>query len=347
MHREIKRRGLPIDLLVCSDTLESDDHLVVLKPVCEFRIPFYPDQPVRIPNFVEIHDLFHEREYDRVICSTEGVMGAMGLYLKHAYSVPASFFIHTDWVMFSRKVLYFNRHNQNRIRRFLRMYYGAFDRVFVLNNDQRKWLIGRSMNFSKDKVRLTAHWADDIFRPKEASKRDVLGISEDRPVMLYAGRVSREKGVLELPGIYKTVKQAFPGVALAVIGQGPAYEQLKQELPEGYYFNWLPREQLPAIYSAADIFVFPSKFDTFSCAVLESLSCGLPVVAYDTKGPRDIIDNGVCGYLVDTEEQMAEKIITHLGDPQRRNDFRKAAVKRAKNYDIDGIMERFTADIGL
>ncbi|MDR2146651.1 MAG: glycosyltransferase [Tannerella sp.] len=156
MHREIKRRDLPIDLLVCSDTLESDDHLIVVKPVFEFRIPMYPDQPLRIPNFVELHDLFHEREYDRVICSTEGVMGAMGLYLKHAYSVEASFFIHTDWVMFSRKKLNFDRHNQSRVRRFLRMYYGAFDRVFVLNSDHRKWLTGSDMNFAEDRVFLAA-----------------------------------------------------------------------------------------------------------------------------------------------------------------------------------------------
>ncbi len=347
MHREIKRRNLPIDLLVCSNTLAPDDHLVVIKPVCEFQIPLYPDQPVRIPNFVELHNLFHDREYDRVICSTEGIMGAMGLYLKHAYSVPASFFIHTDWVMFSRKVLNFDKHNQNRIRRFLRMYYGAFDRVFVLNNDQRKWLTGREMNFSENKVCLTAHWVDAIFKPEKVAEKEALGIDDNRPVMLYAGRVSKEKGVLELPRIYKAVKKAYPDIALLVVGQGPAYDQLKKELPEGYYFNWVSRERLPAIYSAADLLVFPSKFDTFSCVVLESLSCGLPVIAYNTKGPKDIIDDGVCGYLVNTEEQMIEKITAYLGDPQRQENFRKAAVERAQNYDVDGIMERFVTDVGL
>jgi len=178
MHREIKRRNLPIDILVCSNTLESEEHLVVMKPVCEFQIPLYPDQPVRIPNFVELHNLFHEREYDRLICSTEGVMGAMALYLKHAYSVPASFFIHTDWVMFSQNVLNFDEHNRNRVRRFLRMYYGAFDQVFVLNSDQHKWFTGREMNFSEDKVRLTAHWADTIFKPEKSTNYNVDEIVE-------------------------------------------------------------------------------------------------------------------------------------------------------------------------
>ena len=347
MHREIKRRNLPIDLLVCSDTLKSDDHLIVMKPVCEFRMPFYSDLPVRIPNFVELHNLFHEREYDRVICSTEGIMGALGLYLKQAYSVQASFFIHTDWVMFSQKVLNFDWHNRNRIRRFLRMYYGAFDRVFVLNNDQRKWLTGHEMNFSEDRVCLTAHWADAIFKPGKVSKKDILGIDDTRPVMLYAGRVSKEKGVLELPGIYMKVKEAYPDIALFVVGQGPASEQLKQDLPEGYYFDWVTSERLSDIYSAADVLVFPSRFDTFSCAVLESLSCGLPVIAYKTKGPKDIISDGVCGYLVKTKEQMCDRIISYLGNPQLQKDFRKAAVERAQHYDAKDIVERFVADVGL
>ena len=57
-------------------------------------------------------------------------------------------------------MLNFNRHNRNRIRRFLRLYYGAYDRVFVLNKDQRKWLTGDEMNFAENKVFLTSYWAD-------------------------------------------------------------------------------------------------------------------------------------------------------------------------------------------
>jgi glycosyltransferase involved in cell wall biosynthesis len=347
MHREIIRRNLPIDLLVCSDTLVSDDHLIVLKPVSTFQLPFYPDQTLRIPNFMELHDLFHKREYDRLICSTEGVMGAMGLYLKHAYSVPASFFIHTDWVMFSQKVLNFNQHNRNRLRRILRLYYGAFDRVFVLNNDQRKWLTGDEMNFAESKVCLTAHWADTIYKPEKGSKKEVLGIDDNRPVMLFVGRLSKEKGVLELPHIYQTVKKTQPQVALAVVGEGPALEQLKEALPDAFFFNWVMRERLPVIYSAADVLVFPSKFDTFSRAALESLSCGLPVITYKTKGTKDIISNGVCGYLVKTEEQMCEKIIAYLSNPQQQKDFRKAAIERAKDYNVDSIVRQFVADVGL
>ena len=348
MHQEIKKRNLPIDILVCSSTLRNDDNLIVLKPACEIQTPLYPNQPLRIPNFLELHNLFHDKEYDRIVCSTEGIMGAMGLYLKHAYSVPAYFYIHTDWVMFSRKVLNFDKHNQSRIRRFLRTYYGAFDKVFVLNSDQKKWLTGHNMNFDKGKVCLTAHWADSIFKPQQKSKSEVFGIDNHRPVLLYAGRVSKEKGVLELPSIYNSVKKTHPDVVLVIVGQGPAYEELKTTLPEIICFDWVEREKLPEIYSTADILVFPSNFDTFSCVVLESLTCGLPVIAYNTKGPKDIIEDGVCGYLVKTKEQISDKINTYLkGDKKLHDSFRKAAIARSKYYDVNRIMQNFIADIDL
>ena len=348
MHKEIKKLKLPIDFLVCSETLQSDDNLIVVKPACEIVTPLYPSQPIRIPNFLQLHNLFHEKEYDRIICSTEGIMGAMGLYLKHAYSVPAYFYIHTDWVMFSRKVLNFDKHNQNRIRRFLRTYYRAFDKVFVLNSDQKKWLTGQDMNLDKNKVRLTTHWADSIFKPHQKTKKEVFGIDENRPVLLYVGRVSKEKGVLELPVIYKTVKKNHPEVILVVVGQGPAYNELKTTLPEAICYDWVEREKLPEIYSAADMLVFPSKFDTFSCVVLESLSCGLPVIAYSSKGPKDIIEDGICGYLVNTNEQMSDKINTYLkGDKKLHNSFKQAAIERSKNYDVNIIIKNFIADIDL
>ena len=347
MLEEIKKYDYPIDVLVCSSKLESEDHLVVVKPLYEFTIPNYPDQNICIPNFLEVHKLYQDGEYDRILCSTEGIMGAIALYLKHAFTVHASFYIHTDWVMFSQKVLNFDQHNRNRLRRFMRSFYGAFDKLFVLNNDQRKWLCSREMNFPKEKVSLTAHWVSEIFQPVETTKKEIFGLDDDRLVMLYVGRVSKEKGVLELPNIYRKVKMAHPNVALIVVGRGPVFDELKELLPEGIYWDWVNREKLPSIYSTADVFVFPSKFDTFANVVLESLSCGTPVIAYSSKGPKDIIEHGKCGYLVKTEEQMCESLVSYLGNPKEQALFRKAAVERAKNYDKNIIMSKFLEDLDL
>lgn len=347
IHEEIKRRNLPIDLLVCSSTLEPDDHLIVVKPQAEFSIPFYEQQPVRIPNVLEIHELFLEGEYDRIMCSTEGAMGLISLYLKNAYSVPTHFYIHTDWIMFARKVLNFDIHNLNRFRRLLRAFYGSFDSLFVLNTDQQKWLTGKSMAFEPEKVFLTAHWADDGFEPKQKSKAEIFGVEEHETVVLFAGRISNEKGVMELPAIYAEVKESYPTVRFAVVGTGPAEAELKAALPEAIYLGWVEHTELAEVYSAADLLILPSKFDTFGCVVLEALSCRLPVIAYKTKGPKDIILDGENGYLSPSRADMVKKIGQYIQNPDLQKAFKVAALERAKFFSTDRIVNQLLQDVNL
>ncbi len=345
MHREIKEKDLPIDLIVCSNNLDTDDHLIVMKPLAEFSLPFYKQQPVRIPNFMDIHKIFQEGNHDRIICSTEGIMGLAAIYLKNAFSVKAHFFIHTDWIVFAKKVLNIDRSNLNRFRRLLRAYYKAFDSLFVLNTDQQKWLTGREMGFESSNVHLTAHWADPCFTVQQSTKQDAFGLDDNSPVILFAGRLSQEKGVMELPEIYTIVKKYIPNIQIVIAGTGPAEKEIRKALPEATFLGWVDHTDLPAIYSAADLLILPSKFDTFSCVVLESLSCGLPVIAYKSKGPKDIIQDENCGYIVSSKNEMCEKIITFFKDPKQQKSFRKMALKRVKDYDKNKIMEEFLKDL--
>lgn len=346
MHKEIKERNLPIDILVCSNNLQSDDHLIVIKPLAEFQLPMYKNQTIRVPNYLEIHKLFQENEYDRLICSTEGLMGLAAIYLKHAYSVKAFFYIHTDWIMFARKVLKIDHNNSNRFRRLLRLYYNAFDNLFVLNTDQQKWLSSPQMGFDASRVFLTAHWVDDKFKPKKTTKQKQFKLTNEA-VLLFAGRVSKEKGVFELPEIYQKVKLEIPDLKLVIAGTGPAEKELKEALPEAIFLGWIDHDKLPEIYSAADLLILPSKFDTFSCVVLESLSCGLPVIAYNDKGPKDIIEDNTNGFLVSDAKEMADKIIHFFSDKVSQKSFKKAAIERSQKYNKSLILEQFLKEVGL
>ena len=347
MLSEIQKMNLPIDILVCSDKLESEDHLIVVPPIYEFKLPFYENQPFRMPNILDVHKIFQAGEYDRLICSTEGPMGFISLYLKKAYSVPAYFYVHTDWMTFGRDVLNFDHQNKSRLKRLLRFFYRSFDGLFVLNSDQYKWLISRDMGFDKSKVFLTAHWADDCFTPKESKKQEIFGVNEDDPVILFAGRISEEKGIMELPHIYKKLKESFPGIKVAVAGVGPAEKELKRELPEAVYLGWVDHEKLPDVYSAADLLILPSKFDTFGCVVLEAMSCGLPVAAYNTKGPKDIIENGINGFLVKNKTEMVREIKNYLNNKKIQKSLKKSVLKRAEYYNTDRIISQFLQDVNL
>lgn len=347
MHKEIKRLNLPIDILVCSNQVQPDDHLIVLKPMAEFTLPFYEQQPVRIPNFNEIHHLFLENEYDRVMCSTEGIMGAAALYLKHAYNVPASFYIHTDWVMFARKVLNMDQHNLNRVRRLLRAYYGAFDQVFVLNSDHQKWLTGKEMGFSPDKVKLTAHWVQSTFKPVPSSKYAAFGLSETDKVVLFAGRISLEKGIMDIPEIFQNLKEIHSDIKMVFAGVGPAQNEIQKLMPDAIFLGWIETKELPYYYSAADLLILPSRFDTFSLVVLESLSCGLPVIAYKSKGPKDIIEHQVSGYLASSKNDMVLWMNEYFSNPVKSAAFKQAAIERAAKYSRDHIMKQLVQDIAL
>lgn len=348
MHKEIIRLNLPIDIMVCSNDVEPDDHLIVLKPLAEFTLPFYENQLVRIPNFNDIHHLFLNNEYDRIMVSTEGIMGIVGLYLKQAYNVNASFYMHTDWVMFARKVLNLDHHNLDRVRRLLRAYYGAFDQLFVLNSDHKKWLADKEMGLDPEKIKLTAHWVDAVFKPEEASKYVTFGLGEDDKILLFSGRLSYEKGVLDIPEIYEKVKAEHPDIKLVLAGTGPAQKELEKLLPDAVFLGWVPNKELPGIYAAADMLMLPSRFDTFSLVVLEALSCGLPVIAYKAKGPKDIIEHQVSGLLASSKNDMALQITDFFNlEKSQRDAYKTAAVNRSKNYSKDSIMEKLVCDIAI
>ncbi len=347
IHQEITTRNLPIDILVCSNRIKSAPNLLVVKPVAEFSLPFYRQQPICIPGIFNLKRLFHKGGYNRIISSTEGPMGMAALYLRKSAGTSAFCYLHTDWLMFARTALKIGNAGISVVTRLLRLYYKSFDGIFVLNTDQQKWLSGKAMKMDESRVFLTAHWVDEIFSPKKVSKKEVFGLEENTPVLLFAGRLSIEKGIMELPAIYRQVIQTIPNLKMVIAGNGPAVGKLKEKFPEAIFTGWIDHDKLPDLFSASDLLILPSRFDTFSCSVLEALSCGLPVIAYNTKGPKDIIQHGVCGFLANDSNQMAKEIIAFFKDATLRTLMRKAAFDRGKTYNAEAIFGQLLDNVGM
>jgi glycosyltransferase involved in cell wall biosynthesis len=118
------------------------------------------------------------------------------------------------------------------------------------------------------------------YRPRPGS---FAGLEEARrPVALFVGRVSYEKNIeafLELP---------LPG-SKVVCGVGPVEAQLKERHPDVRWIGLLPRGELAKLYAAADVFVFPSRADTFGLVMVEAMACGTPVAAYPVDGPLTVL----------------------------------------------------------
>jgi glycosyltransferase involved in cell wall biosynthesis len=348
LHAEVKRRDLPIDFAVCSSELDPDDHLLVFPPIAEFTTRYSPEQPFRVVDLLELSRRFVEGGYDRVVCSTEGAMGLVALYLKHALAVPATFYLHTDWLDFARRRLHLDRRNLDRVRRMLRAFYRQFDGIFVLNREHEEWLAGDTMRIPAERIRLTAHWVAEAFHPRlVARERAIAGLCPDERAVLYAGRLSEEKGVLELPAILRKVRARIPRARLVVAGAGPAELALRAAAPEAVFLGWLDPESLAKVYSAADVLLMPSRFDTFGCSILEAMSCGLPVVAYDVKGPRDLIVHGHSGLLGQSLSELARQVSRVLASTDLRVRLHLGARDRASEFEAESILAGLLGGLGL
>ena len=140
-------------------------------------------------------------------------------------------------------------------------------------------------------------------------------IVSDTPVLLYVGRVAPEKNIdaflaLETPG--KKV----------VVGDGPQLPQLRKRFPEVTFRGMLVGEPLAAAYREADVFVFPSKTDTFGNVLLEAMASGLPCAAYDVIGPRDILSADPTLGAVDADlSQAVTKALKAPGTRAGRHDY--------------------------
>ncbi len=347
--RQIQQRDLPIDLLVCDDEREAEDHLLVFRPLGSYTLPDTGGQQLRIPDLLQIARAFYEGGYDRVICSTEGPMVLVALFLKYMFNVPCYFFMHTDWLEYIKSTTDATPHERDRIRRLLRLLYQQFDGVFVLNTEHKRWLTGHEMELDPMQVFLTAHQAPEaIANSVPVEKRELFADADaETPVLFIACRLSQEKGLRDLPRILDRARQSLPDLRLVIAGSGPEEDALRAQLPDAVFLGWTDHARLAQLYQGLDLFVFPSRFDTFGNVLLEAFAHGMPAVAYATKGPADIIQPGVSGYLAADEEEFAAHIVAHFQKPGRHAALRAGARARAADYEGSAIMDEYLRNLDL
>ena len=138
----------------------------------------------------------------------------------------------------------------------------------------------------------------EIFNPKRRVKSDVK-----KPIILCVSRASLEKGLDDF------CKLEVEGTKI-LVGDGPYLNTLKEKYPHINYAGYKSGVELAEYYASADVFVFPSKTDTFGVVMLEAMACGTPIAAYPVTGPTDIIIDGVNGYMDEDLETAVEYALT-------------------------------------
>jgi glycosyltransferase involved in cell wall biosynthesis len=152
-------------------------------------------------------------------------------------------------------------------------------------------------------VRWTRGVDVSLFKPRDKSFLDL-----PRPIAMYVGRVAVEKNIeaflrLDLPGTQ------------VIVGDGPARAELEARYPAAKFVGFKFGEELASHVAAADVFVFPSRTDTFGLVMLEAMACGVPVAAYPVTGPIDVVTKGVTGEL--DEDLRAATLAALQIDPRQ------------------------------
>jgi len=243
--------------------------------------PGYPEIRLALPRFSHVADYVLRSGAEHVHIATEGPIGwaTRAICLRHRVRFTTSF--HTRFPEYIEAYTGLPAGMSYAVqRRFHRSGIGTLVATPSLKDDLERRGFDRLMLWSRGVDTLQ-------FRP-----RDYGSAKRNEPTFLYVGRVSREKNVeaflnLDLPG------------RKVVVGDGPLLATLRKRYPQANFKGAKTGEDLALEYASADVFVFPSRTDTFGLVMLEAMASGLPVAAYPVMGPVDVVTHGVTGILSD------------------------------------------------
>ena len=178
--------------------------------------------------------------------------------------------------------------------RFMRWFHGPAERTMVPTQTQIDKLAGWGMKH----LALWSRGVDiSLFTPNKPKPLESNG-----SIAMYMGRVAVEKNI-----------EAFLNLEISatkyVVGDGPDMAVLQRKYPEVKFVGFKFGEELASYLAAADVFVFPSKTDTFGLVLLEAMACGVPVAAYPVTGPLDVVTHGVTGYLCEDLQRAVNEAI--------------------------------------
>jgi glycosyltransferase involved in cell wall biosynthesis len=255
-------------------------------------LPTYPDIRLSLRPGKRVRQALKDFRPEAIHIVTEGPLGLAARRYCLRRGLPFTTSFHTRFPEYLRLRLPFVPLEWGYA--YLRWFHGPAIRTLVTNDTMARELARHGLTHLSEWTRGVD---TELFRPREG---DVLGVVH--PVAMYVGRVALEKNLEDF------LRLDLPGTKV-VVGDGPARAHLEARYPEAVFTGFKTGEDLAALLASADVFVFPSRTDTFGLVLYEALACGVPVAAYPVQGPRNIITPGVTGYLDEDLGQAAREAL--------------------------------------
>ncbi|MCE9529861.1 MAG: glycosyltransferase family 1 protein [Planctomycetes bacterium] len=260
--------------------------------------PLYPEIRLCLPLPGQIVRSINAFQPDVIHIATEGPIGlAVRLYCRRrGFFFTTSY--HTKFPEYLQRLVFLPTRLSYG---FMRLFHSGSSTIMVATPSLEEEL--RQHSFQPPLKRWSRGVDLELFHPRPKTLFDW-----PRPILLYVGRVSKEKSIEDF------LKVNAPGTKV-VVGDGPIRERLEKQYPAAKFLGYRSGQPLAECYANADLFVFPSKTDTFGLVMIEALASGLPVAAYPVVGPADIITQPGMGALDQNLEKAVERALKE-GDPE-------------------------------
>ncbi len=287
-----------------------------------FSISLWPKLKEIDPDIIHVHSPF--------------LLGRLGAKWARRLNIPLVFTYHTLYEQYVHYVPINQRIAKEVTVKYTVDFCNRCDHVITPTN-----VIANHLVKNKVKVPITAVPTGINTEEYENVDRQWLrnryNIPADKKVLLFVGRLGKEKNVEFLLSCYQEILRRYPDVVMVLVGSGPEENNLKEKVIEEslqdhvIFTGTLPKVDTIKAYCGADIFVFASVTETQGLVIAEAKTAGLPVVAVDAYGPKEMVINGEDGYLCPLDKNIfVNSVIKLLTDERLYRQMRQNALQNAE-----------------
>lgn len=323
---------------------------------CVHRLPsvhtfLMRDYPFPVPFAPDAKRAFEEFRPDIVHTQTPFLLGVLGARWATRNRVPL---VSTNHTLYTEYAHYAPVRPKALTKAFLvwlmKWYYSGCDAVAVPSRPVEAMLRSYGVKTRIEVIKGGIECVPQLPLEERQSVRGKYGVTEGDFLLLYVGRIAREKNLRMLLSAFKVVLSDRPNTKLLLAGGGPALAETKAyanslELGErAQFLGMLRRDQLAPVYGSADAFVFPSTTETQGIAICEAMSAGLPVVAVNAGGIPENVQDGVEGFLTSDEAAgFADRICYLITHDLEREQMGERARVSACCFSADKMVDEFEA----
>jgi glycosyltransferase involved in cell wall biosynthesis/predicted metal-dependent phosphoesterase TrpH len=313
-----------------------------LPAATELDVPFYAGMTLGVPALPDLVETLAEGRYDAIHVTAPGPTGIAATLLNRIAGTPLVASYHTELAAYAGL-----RSGDEGLEAAARMALGAFYRASSLVLSPSPAADRSLLGLGLAPARL-ARWERGVdtarFSPAKAARDEFPGEVK----VLYAGRLTREKGVDLLAESFIRAHAQDPRLHLLLAGGGAEEEELRARLgARATFLGWLGGEDLARAYASADLFLFCSTTDTYGQVVLEAGASGVPVVAVAEGGPASLIENRHTGMLCRPDaDHLAGTVLQLATSPLLRRHLGASAARAARERSWQRAMEQLAASYG-